>query len=178
MTHGRRHDRRNVLGDCMNAAVKTTLEAIVERLKLASWKERDAVKAELLAAAKAEPETDWATIRDALELAKKDLALDVRWEIDEVIEAITPPPAPKKEEEPPPKKGLSASDLNLVYDDPRGLMLYKTKKLPERWFATQTNPQTGQPQTFELQAAEIAGLKTQLAGSPYWVLGSGEGAPR
>ena len=32
---------------------------------------------------------------------------------------------------------------------------------------------TGQPQTFELHPQEIQQLKTQLAGSPYWVIGAG-----
>ena len=31
--------------------------------------------------------------------------------------------------------------------------------------------ESGQPQTFELMPQEITQLKTQLAGSPYWLLG-------
>jgi hypothetical protein len=163
----------------MDARTTAAIDDIIARLREAGWKERDGIKAELLAAAKAD--ADFAGVREKLEGARKDLILELRWEIDEVIEAITPPPVPppKKEEEPPPvaeKKQLSAADLNLVYDDPRGLMLYKTKKLPERWFATQVDPRTGQPQTFELHANEVAQLKTQLTGSPYWVLGAGGAA--
>ena len=60
----------------------------------------------------------------------------------------------------------------LVYDDPRGLMLHKAK-VGERWFATQVDPRTGTPQTFELHAQEITALKQQLASSPYWLLGAG-----
>jgi hypothetical protein len=159
----------------MDAAIQAKLDDVLARLRAADWKQRDAVKAELLALVSGHPPAMHAGLREHLENAKKEMTLEVRWEVDEVIEAITPPPAPKKEEPKPEKKGLSQSDLNLVYDDPRGLMLYKTKKPPERWFATQVDPRTGQPQMFELQPAEITQLKTQLHGSPYWLLGSGEG---
>lgn len=162
----------------MDAGITAKLDDLIARLKAADWRARDAVKDELMAYAKGQPETAHSGIREALETAKKELPLEVKWEVDEVIQAITPPPPPPaapKKEEPEKKKGLSAADLNMVYDDPRGFMLYKTKKLPERWFATQVDPRTQQPQTFELQAAEVTQLKAQLKGSPYWVLGSGEG---
>lgn len=163
----------------MQAGVADRLTAIVTRLKEASWKEREAIKAELLSAAKAE--SDFRGVKEHLEAAKKDLSLELRWEVDEVIEAVTPPPPapdkpkeePKKEEPFDPNKPITQDDLNLVYDDPRGLMLYKTKRGPERWFATQVDPYTHRPQTFELHANEITQLKQQLAKSPYWVLGSG-----
>lgn len=85
--------------------------------------------------------------------------------------------APPKAEEPPPadpQKGqrLSAKDLDLIYDDPRGLALHRTKD-GKRWFATQVDPYTRQPQTFELHPSEITQIKTQLQGSPYWLLGAG-----
>lgn len=160
----------------MDAATVTRLEELTARLRKAGWKERDAVKEELLALARGS--TDHTSVREWLEQAKKELPLEVKWEIDEVIEAIKPPPPPppeepKKPEEPPPSNRITAADLNMVYDDPRGLMLYKTKKLPERWFASQMDPQTGRPQTFELRPEEVTALKTQLAGSPYWLLGAG-----
>jgi hypothetical protein len=41
----------------------------------------------------------------------------------------------------------------------------------DRWFATQVDPRSGQPQTFELHASEVSQLKMQLMGSPYWVTG-------
>jgi hypothetical protein len=165
----------------MDAETTARLEDIVARLRRAGWKEREGIKEELMALAKqfpvGAPETS--KLREWLENARKELSLEARWEVDEVIEAITPPPAaaatePPKEVE-DPNRPLSMSDLNLVYDDPRGLMLYKSKK-GERWFATQVDPMSGRPQTFELRAQEITQLKTQLEGSPYWVLGSGEGA--
>lgn len=165
----------------MDAATTAKVDDILARLKSAGWKERDAVKEELLAFAAKAPPPDRPALKEHLENARKDLPLEIRWEIDEVVEALTPPPAPppqKEEPKPEEPKRLSAADLNLVYDDPRGLMLYKTKKAPERWFATQVDPRTGQPQTFELHPTEIAQLKTQLAGSPYWVLGSGETGAR
>ena len=56
-----------------------------------------------------------------------------------------------------------------VYEDPRGLVLYKTK-VGDRWFATQMDPRTGQPQTFELRSHEVSQLRMQLQGSPYWVV--------
>lgn len=153
----------------------SAIDALVERLATVGWKERDPIKEELLRMAEAYSDRD--AVKQHLEDAKREiLSLEVRWEIDEVIEAITPPPPPA-EEEPQEEaedadRPLSAADLSLVYDDPRGLMLHKTKK-GDRWFATQRDPRTGQPQTFELHPAEIQQLKTQLKGSPYWVLGAG-----
>jgi hypothetical protein len=148
------------------------LDGLIARLAGASWKDRDPVKAEIEQLASSFP--DRKAVLEHLEAAKRGLQeLEVRWEIDEVIEKLTPPPAPAPEKPQPDKnKQLSAADLNLVYDDPRGLMLHKTK-VGERWFATQRDPRTGQPQTFELRAEEITQLKTQLAGSPYWVIGAG-----
>ena len=156
------------------------LDPIIARLAEVDWKGRDAIKAELITAA--EPIEDRDGVLDYLEHSKRDIQdLEVRWEIDEVIETLTPPPPPEEVEEveeeeeeevDDPNRPLTAADLDLVYDDPRGFMLHKAK-VGERWFATQRNPQTGQPQTFELQAAEIDQLKTQLSGSPYWVIGSG-----
>ncbi len=155
------------------------LDTLVAALRKASIKESDAIKAQLLALASG---PKGPAVRDYLEMIKRGELLEVQWEIDEVLEATAPPPppsaavpeAPKPVEEPPPdpNRQLTSKDLVLVYDDPRGLLLHKAK-VGERWFATQFDPRTGQPQTFELQAAEIAQLKTQLAGSPYWVVGAG-----
>ncbi|HHO54592.1 MAG TPA: hypothetical protein ENK18_27885 [Deltaproteobacteria bacterium] len=60
----------------------------------------------------------------------------------------------------------------MVYNDPRGLVLHKTKT-GDRWIATQRDPRTGQPQSFELHPTEVDQLKAQLQGSPYWVIGAG-----
>ena len=157
----------------------STLDGIVARLAEAGWKERDGIKEELLAACQA---LDHDGVIDHLESLKRELtSLEVRWEVDEVIEALTPPPVEEPEEEEAeaeeaddPNKPLTAADLDLVYDDPRGFMLHRTK-VGSRWFATQRDPRTGQPQTFELHATEIDQLKQQLQGSPYWVIGAGAG---
>lgn len=158
------------------------LSAIVDRLAAAAWRDRDAVKAELLAAATA-LQHEFAVL-DELESLKRGVdSLEVRWEIDEVIEVLTPEPPPEPEEpqaeeepeaEEAPPGQLTAADLDLVYDDPRGLILHKSK-VGERWFATQRDPNTGQPQTFELHQQEIGQLMAQLKGSPYWVIGGGGG---
>jgi hypothetical protein len=156
------------------AGTYDALDAVISRLAAASWRERDGIKAELgtLAATFA----DRKDVLEHLEAAKRELRdLEVRWEIDEIIQKLTPPPpAPPPETEKPPEKDkpLSASDLTLLYDDPRGLMLHKTK-VGDRWFATQPDPRTGRPQMFELRPEDVTQLKTQLAGSPYWVPGAG-----
>jgi hypothetical protein len=61
-------------------------------------------------------------------------------------------------------------DMELVYKDPRGLILHKSKN-SNRWSVTQLDPKTGQSDTFELQAPEIKDLTFQLARSPYWLPG-------
>ncbi len=114
----------------------------------------------------------------------------MQWEIDDVLTASAPPPPEPvqdaddaeaeateepdpdpSDEAPDPDAPLTAADLDLVYDDPRGLMLHKSK-VGDRWFATQVDPRTGQPQTFELHPHELDQLKAQLQGSPFWRLGS------
>lgn len=150
------------------------LDALIGQLVGAGWKERDAIKEQLVAQAS---ELEHSQVVEFLENKKKDLTLELRWEIDEVLERIAPPPPesedePEEEEADDPNRPLTAADLSLVYDDPRGFALHKSKK-GERWFATQRDPRTGQPQTFELHPQEITQLKQQLAGSPYWVLGAG-----
>ncbi len=119
--------------------------------------------------------------RETVERKMKGELLEVQWELEEALEDTAPkvaaPPAPPpepepEEEEPPadPNAPLRPEDLVPVYDDPRGLVLYKTKT-GDRWVATQVDPRTGQPQTFELMPQEIAQLKMQLQGSPYWIVG-------
>ena len=160
----------------MSDAVQA-LEALVTRLVDAGWKERDGIKDELFTAAS---DLDYSSVVEFFEERKKTLKLELRWEIDEVLETLAPPPPEEPdeeeaEEEDDPNRPLTAADLAMVYDDPRGFALHKSKK-GNRWFATQRDPRTGQPQTFELQPQEIANLKQQLDGSPYWVLGAGGAA--
>ena len=161
-------------------AVSDVIQAVddaIARLRKVSWKERDAIREELIGLVQGAERPQ--AVRDHLEAAQSGLPLELRWELQEVIEATEPAPEPSEEpeEEPEPEDAapeqLSASDLKLVYDDPRGLLLHKSKK-GDRWFATQRDPRTGEPRTFELHAQEIQALKTQLEGSPYWVIGAGE----
>lgn len=153
------------------------IDALIVALRAAKATDREDLKAQLVSLCKG---PEGAAARERLDAARKGELLEIQWEIEEVLEATAPPKkeapkppeAPKPEEKPDPNKPLSAKDLTLVYDDPRGLMLHKSK-VGERWFATQFDPRSGQPQTFELHPQEIAQLKAQLQGSPYWVIGSG-----
>ena len=155
------------------------VDELVDRIGTAEFAERESLRDQLLAAAR-ELDDHKAAI-DHLESAKKRIAsLEARWEADEVIEALTPPPAPAEpeEEEPEEEQGpLTAADLDLIYDDPRGLRVHKSKK-GERYFLTQVDPRTYQPQTFELRPEEVSQLKLQFQGSPYWVKpGAGASSP-
>lgn len=161
-------------------SVAEEVRTLVAALRAASYKDREPLKARLLVLAGG---AQGAAVRDQLESLKRGELLEVQWEIEEVVDATAPkaaaPPAkpapPPAPEEPPedPNRPLTSKDLVMIYDDPRGLVLHKTKAGPERWFATQFDPRTKQPQTFELHPEEIAQLKQSLAGSPHWVLGSG-----
>ncbi len=124
-----------------------------------------------------------AAARSHLETAARGEVLEIQWDLEDVLDATAPPkveapepepePTPEPEAEPEdPNRQLTAKDLDIVYDDPRGLVLHRTKD-GKRWFATQVDPRTRQPQTFELHSEEISQLKMQLSGSPYWVTGSG-----
>lgn len=160
------------------------VDALVARLRSAlkrGAEDPEDVKAELLALA-AGP--DGRRAREHIEHAAKSELLEVQWELEDVVAQTAPPPpaeapkpaaaAPPPAPEPPPddpNRPLTAADLTLVYEDPRGLLLHRTKK-GDRWFATQVNPNTRQPETFELHPQEIAQIKRQLQGSPYWVIGA------
>lgn len=160
----------------LHAAIHAEVGALVDALR--AFDDEDAIKEQLRALLLG---PNAAQAREAVEARLRGERLEVQWELEEVLEAtapkpVAPPPAPEPEkkpaDEPPedPNKPLTAADLVPVYDDPRGLMLHKSKK-GDRWFATQFDPRSGQPQTFELMPQEITQLKTQLAGSPYWLLG-------
>ena len=146
------------------------IDALLGELAAAGWKERDAIKLKLIAACG--EQADFSALEEHLLHAKKGLSLELRWEIDEVIERLKPAPEPEPEAEAEaedPNRPLTAADLVVVYDDPRGLILHKSK-VGERWFATQRDPRTGQPQTFELMPHEASQLRMQLQGSPYWLV--------
>jgi hypothetical protein len=155
------------------------VDDLVARLREGDPSQEDAIKSELLGLATA---PKGSRVLDHLSSVMKGELLEVQWAIEEVLEAANPkPPEPEpteeeeeeaeEEEEVDPKRPLSSADLDVVYEDPRGLVLHKAKK-GERWFATQVDPRTGQPATFELHPTEVEQLKVQLQGSPYWVIGA------
>jgi len=156
---------------------------LIDALRTASHDARSSIKDELVALAKGDQSSE---VREHLENMKRGELLEIQWEIDDVLDESAPPPIEPPPVEPEPEseepadetpeapdqqERLTAADLDMVYDDPRGFMLHKSK-VGDRWFATQVDPSTGMPQTFELQAQEIEQLKAQLQGSPYWRLGS------
>lgn len=121
--------------------------------------------------------------RDLLKAAAKRERLELQWTLDELLEETAPPPPPsaKKPEPParepepepelptnPPRGQLRPEDLVPIYDDPRGLMIHR-HKVDGRWFLTQINPQTGQPQTMELAEHHKSQIQAELAGSPHWL---------
>ena len=163
------------------------VNTLIDELRDAAFDARDPIKSKLVGLATG---ADGALVREHLESLKRGELLELQWEIDDVLaESAPPPPEPDPAEEAEaeetetptepdptaeetdPNAPLTAADLDLVYDDPRGLMLHKSK-VGERWFATQVDPRTGQPQTFELHPHELEQLKAQLQGSPFWRLGS------
>lgn len=179
------------------ADLSQRIDGLVARLRRSSDEVRAEVKASLMELATG---LEGSKVRDLLETAIKGELLEVQWEIEEVLEATAPkkpeppPPPPtdkatdKATAKPGAKAGekaagapaaekakaggkITAADLNLVFDDPRGIMLHKSK-VGERWFLTQPDPRTGAPQTFELHADEVTQIKAQLKGSPYWVVGT------
>ncbi len=159
------------------------INTLIDALRTARHDARSSIKNELIALATGDEGSE---VREHLENVKRGELLEIQWEIDDVLDESAPTPAepPPVESEPEPEQPadeapeapdqqerLTAADLDMVYDDPRGFMLHKSK-VGDRWFATQVDPSTGMPQTFELHAQEIEQLKTQLQGSPYWRLGS------
>ena len=112
-------------------------------------------------------------LKEYVESALKDELLEVQWELEEVVEALSPPKqaAPEPEPEPeddPTQRALRPSELELVYNDPRGLRLFKST-VDTRWVVSQIDPRVGQPVSYELPNEEVERIKQQLAGSPYWL---------
>lgn len=150
------------------------VDALITALGNADWRGRDSLKADLLSLVEPLPRK---AVEEYLTERKRDQPLEVRWEIEEVLDDIAPSPVadtPVEEPEEPldPNRPMEMSNLTLVFDDPRGLMLYRAK-VGSDWYASQVNPNTGQSQLFKISDEEVANLKTQLVGSPYWLLGSG-----
>ena len=101
-------------------------------------------------------------VRDHVEGLMRGEVLEVRWELEEVLEAAAPPPAASAPApEPEPEEPAPDDEMVMVYDDPRGLVLHRTRS-GDRWFATQLDPSTGQPATFELPPHQVDAVKQQL----------------
>jgi hypothetical protein len=154
-----------------------TLEAIVAQLKTADWKGREALQ-EQLRALFAEGD-EGGNLQAALESARRELPMEARWDVDEILEELKPPPAPEPEPDEPeedaedPNRPLRMSDLEEVYADPRGIALF-TDKAGKRWFLQQVDPYTGQPMLAEIPPNQVPQIKAQLQGSPYWRIGAGK----
>ncbi|MEL6348378.1 MAG: hypothetical protein AAFV53_35035 [Myxococcota bacterium] len=146
------------------------IDAQIVRLRAARKEaERDEIKAAIIAIAEERSKSE---VREYLESAMKEELLEVQWELEEVIETLSPPKkAPEPEPEPvddPTSRALRPSEIELVYNDPRGIRLYKST-VDDRWVVSQIDPRIGQPVTYEVPGTEINQIKAQLAGSPYWL---------
>ena len=109
-------------------------------------------------------------VREHLSRAARSEVLEIQWELEDIVEATSPAPPTPPTPEPEPEPEAEPVDPNqpiLVYDDPRGLRLYKTPA--DQWIALQVDPATGQPRQMELMPEQVTHLKAQLLGSPYWV---------
>ena len=148
------------------------VDALIARLRSTDDDDvRDELKAEMVALGDT---LGRSSLRGYVESALKEELLEVKWELEEVIEALAPP---KKDDEPEPEpepvddptqRALRPSEIDLVYDDPRGLRIYKSK-VDDRWVVSQIDPRVNQPVTYEIPGEEAEPIKTQLAGSPYWL---------
>lgn len=162
------------------------IDQLIAKLRTANLADRSEIKSQLLALATSD---EASIVREHLESIKRGELLEIQWEIDDILDESAPAPTEpiakpetdamvdevdttteSETEAADPNAALTAADLDMVYDDPRGFMLHKSK-VGDRWFATQVDPRTGQPQTFELHAHEIEQIKGQLQGSPYWRIG-------
>jgi len=153
---------------------------LIQEIQGAKSERQKEIYAELEAFCRGENDQE---ARSSIEKHARAQILTIQWELEEILEKTAPAPPPEAEPEgseeqvepeaappPDPNAPLTAADVEVVYEDPRGLILHRTKS-GNRWLATQVDPRTGQPQTFELHPQEIDQLKAQLANSPYWVLG-------
>lgn len=130
---------------------------------------RDEIKSEMVTIAMNGSKSE---VCEYIESAMKEELLEVQWELEEVLETLVPPKAaPAPEPEPvddPSTRQLRSTDVELVYDDPRGLRLYKSK-VDERWVVSQIDPRLGQYVSQEVSGFEMESIKPQLLGSPYWL---------
>jgi hypothetical protein len=153
------------------------VESLIAKLRQCSDVDRADILAKLTTLAGGK---NGASARGTMSHAARSEVLEIQWDIEEIVEETTPAPPPstepeieieaeaEAESEKPPEPPQNPDEPVLVYDDPRGLRLYKTPD-GSRWFALQLDPTTGQPRQMELQVDQVTDLKSQLLGSPYWV---------
>ena len=149
------------------------VDALIARLRgTDDDDEREVIKSELVALGDSIGRNN---LREYVENTLKQELLEVKWELEEVVEALSPPRQPEPELEPEPEpvddptqRALRPSEIELVYNDPRGLRIYKSK-VDDRWVVSQIDPRVGQPVTYEIPSTEAEQIKLQLAGSPYWL---------
>jgi len=141
------------------------IEERVRALSKATPEEKTAILSELKQLCMGE---NGDTAIDKIERTARSQILTVQWDLEELIELVRPPaPPPAEEPEEESEDEDEDSDMRMVYNDPRGLVLHCNQD-GSRWLATQMDPRTRMPQTFELQQEEISRIKMQLAGSPHW----------
>ena len=140
-------------------------KAYIEELKGASIRRQDEICEELLSIGKEKP----SEAADLLKSLTKFEHLNIQWLIEEVIEQLTPTTEAPEEIDDPSTRPLRSSELELVYDDPRGIRLYRSK-VDSRWVLYQVDPRSGMPMQQELKAEDAEHVKRQLYGSPYWLI--------
>ena len=116
-------------------------------------------KEQLVQLAESENKSD---VVSALETQKRREILLVQWELEEVLNILNPPKEDVVEDEDDPsKRQLRMSELELVHQDPRGLMLYRSK-VDDRWVVIQVEPYTRQMMRNDITAEQGQNLYQQL----------------
>ena len=142
----------------------------VTELRAADEERCEDIKKELLELAKSYGPSNTISL---LESVKDGERLPVQWELEEVIEMLEPTKnnakkVTEEEEDDPTNRRLRGSELELYYNDPRGIRLFKSK-VDDRWVLMQLDPRTGGMLQNEISGQKAAGIVQQLMGSPYWV---------
>jgi len=151
------------------------IDSLIEKLRATENMDlREEIKASIISHA---DEFGASNLREYVESALKKELLEVKWELEDVVDALSPKspssepepePEPQPTEEEDPSRLLRPSELELVYQDPAGLRLFRSK-IDDRWVVSQIDPRIGQPVTYEVSTEDVQRIKSQLAGSPYWI---------
>ena len=116
-------------------------------------------KAQLVQMANTENKSD---LVSAIETQKRREILLVQWELEEVLNTLNPPKEDVVEVvDDPSKRQLRMSELELVHQDPRGVMLYRSK-VDDRWVVVQVDPYTRQMVRNEITAEQGQNIFQQL----------------